>query len=49
MFLEMIENKEKYQIYVSKNYCEHKYVDLLLIGEEGKRHYIIIKEFNTFM
>ena len=45
----MIENKQKYQTYVSKNYCEHKYVGLLLIGEKGKRHYIIIKECNTFM
>ena len=24
-------------------------LDLLLIGEEGKRHYILIKDFNTFM
>ena len=32
------ENKEKYPIYVSKNCCEEKHVDLLLIGEEGKRH-----------
>ena len=24
-------------------------VDLLLIGEEGKRHYVLIKDFNTFM
>ena len=49
VFLEIIENKQKYQTYVSKNYCEHKYVGLLLIGEKGKRHYIIIKECNTFM
>ena len=26
-----------------------KHVDLLLIGEEGKRHYIFIKDFNTFI
>ena len=26
-----------------------KYVDLLLIGEEDKRHYALIKDFNTFM
>ena len=26
-----------------------KYVDLLLIGEKGKRHYVFIKDFNTFM
>ena len=24
-------------------------VDLLLIGEESKRHYVLIKDFNTFM
>ena len=42
------ENKEKYQIYVSKKCCEEKHVDLLLIGE-GKKHYILIKDFNTFM
>ena len=37
------ENKEKYPIYVSKKCCEEKHVDLLLIGEEGKRHYVLIK------
>ena len=25
------------------------HVDLLLIGEEGKRHYVLLKDFNTFM
>ena len=29
--------------------CEQKHVDLLLIGEEDKRHYMLIKDFNTFM
>ena len=43
------ENKEKYPIYVSKKCCEEKHFDLLLIGEEGKRHYVLIKDFNTFM
>ena len=43
------ENKEKHPIYVSKNFCEETHVDLLLIGEEGKRHYVVIKDFNTFM
>ena len=43
------ENKEKYPIYISKKYCEEKQVDLLLIGEEGNRHYVLIKYFNTFM
>ena len=28
---------------------EEKHGDLLLIGEEGKRYYIFIKDFNTFM
>ena len=27
---------------------EEKHVDLMLIGEEGKRHYVIIGDFNTF-
>ena len=26
-----------------------KHVDLLLIGEEGKRYYVLIKSFNPFM
>ena len=26
-----------------------KHVDLLLIGEEGKKYYVLIKDFNTFM
>ena len=26
-----------------------RYVGLLLIGEEGKRHYVFIEEFITFM
>ena len=43
------ENKGKHPIYVSKNCCEEKHVDLLLIGEEGKRHYVLIKDFNTFI
>ena len=30
-------------------YYEDKHVDSLLIGEKGKRHYILIKDFNTFM
>ena len=34
---------------LSKRYCKEKHIDLVLIGEEGKRHYVLIKEFNTFM
>ena len=26
-----------------------RHVDLLLVGEEGKRHYVLIKDFNSFM
>ena len=43
------ENNEKHPIYVSKKCCEEIHVDLLLIGEEGKRRYVLIKDFNTFM
>ena len=43
------ENEEKHPIYVSKKCCEEKHVDLLLIGKQGKRHYVLIKGFNTFM
>ena len=43
------ENKEKHPIYVSKKCCEGKHAGLLLIGGEGKRHYVFIKDFNTFM
>ena len=42
-------NNEKHPIYVSKKCCEEKHIDLLLIGEEGKRHYVLIKDFNSFM
>ena len=43
--------KKKDGIYVSKKCCEkkNKHGDLLLIVEEGKRHYIIPKYFNTLM
>ena len=43
------ENKEKHPTYISKRCCEEKHIDLLLIGEEIKRHYVLIKDFNTFM
>ena len=43
------ENKEKYLIYVSKKCCEEKHVDLLLIREKDKIHYVLIKDFNRFM
>ena len=43
------ENKEKYPIYLSQKCCEKKHVDLLMIGEEGKRYYDLIKNFYAFM
>ena len=43
------ENKEKHPIHVSKKYSEEKHVDLLLIEEKGKSHYVLVKHFNKFM
>ena len=43
------EDKKKYPINVSKKCNEDKHVDLLLIGEGEKKHYVLIKDFNTFM
>ena len=37
----------KYQIHVSKKFCEDKHADLLLISEGEKN--VLIKDFNTFM
>ena len=34
---------------ISKLCCQEKRVDSLLIGEEGKRHCVLIKDCNTFM
>ena len=34
------ENNEKHPICVSKKCCKEKHVDLLLIGEEGRRSQI---------
>ena len=42
-------NKEKYPMYISKKCCEEKHVDLLLTEKKGKRDYVLIKDFNTFM
>ena len=42
-------NKEKHPIYLSrKTSCSEKHVDLLLIEEKGKRHYFLVRDFNTF-
>ena len=37
------------QNHVSKKCCETKQVDLLSKREECKWHYVLIKDFNTFM
>ena len=42
-------NKKKYAIYVSKKFCEEKHVDLLLIGEGEKKHYVLNNDFNRFI
>ena len=43
------QNKGKRPIYVSKKCYEEKHNDPLFIGKEDKRHYVLIKDFNTFM
>ena len=43
------ENKKIYSISVLTKCFEEKHVDLLLLREEGKGHYVYIKDFNTFM
>ena len=42
------ENQQSYSIYVSRNIFR-RYVDLLLIEEESKMRYVLIKGFSTFM
>ena len=42
-------NTEKYLVYVSKQCSEEKHVDLLLIEEGEKKHYVLIEDFNTLM
>ena len=37
------------KIDMSKKWCKVKYVDLLLILEKGKKHYVLIKDFRTFI
>ena len=43
------ENKEEHPVYVSKKRSEEEHVDLLLIVEKEKRHYVVTKDFNTFL
>ena len=38
------ENKVRYPIYVPKKCFEEKIVDLILTGEENKKHYVLIKD-----
>ena len=42
------ENKQFYPIYVSKQYNENV-LNLLLITEDEKQHYVLIKDFNSLM
>ena len=39
--------KEKHLIFVSKKFCGEKHVDLSLIEEKCKIHYLLIKHFQT--
>ena len=41
--------KKNIQSIHQKNVVKKKHVDLLLIGEERKRNYVLIKGFNTLM
>ena len=38
------ENMKKHLIYIVKKYYENKNVDFLLIREEDKKHYVLIKD-----
>ena len=42
------ENKQPYPIFVSKEKYERQ-MNLLLITEDENKHYVLIKDFNTFM
>ena len=44
-----MEIKKNVQSMYQAKWCEEKYVDLLLIGEERKTHYVLIKDLVTFM
>ena len=41
--------RKKHQFYVSKKCYEEEYIDLFLIWEEGKRHYVLIKDNTSCM
>ena len=40
--------EKKYPFYISKDTFK-KHLDLLMIKDEGKLHYVLIKGFNTFI
>ena len=42
------ENGLTYPIYISKRKCK-EYIDLLLINNKNKSHYVYIKDFNKFI
>ena len=42
------ENKQPYPVYISKEKFED-HMELLLITENEKNHYVLIKDFNKFM
>ena len=42
------ENKQVYPIYVPKEKCIH-HMELLVLTENDKTHYVLIKDFNKFM
>ena len=43
-----LKEKKKYSIYVSKN-TFRRHINLLLIGKQSKRRYVLMKDFDTFM
>ena len=42
------ENKQPYPIHISKEDFEME-LNLLLLESDGKKHYVLIKDFNSFM
>ena len=43
------EKKRKISNLCVKKYCEDEHIDLLLIGEEGKKHYVHIKSIHCMI
>ena len=43
------EDKAKHPIYVSKKISQDKNMLIYYLGDENKRHYVFIKDFNMFM